>query len=287
MSKRARACNGVNLQDGGSSFDPVMPLRISPLRTAEATSSGRDANGFGGRIRQVTVQRASVMHVRKRQLWILGLALGALGAVLFLLAGHFEVRARMDRVVETVRDAGPLPFFTAMTLFPTVGFPLSAFTLVAGPVFGPTMGVGMVVWCGILAITINVALTYWLAARAFRPVAAWVVRRLGYRLPVIQPHAAWLAIIVLRTVPVTPFCVQGILLGLARVPFGPYMLVSIVVPSTYATAMILLGDALMRGDRWAMVGAGALFVVVGVVLHVLRKRYRGAAASLQVDSEDK
>ena len=226
------------------------------------------------------------MHVRKRKLWIVGLTLVLLGGALFALAGHFEIRAWMDQVVEYVRDAGAIPFFTAMTLLPAVGFPLSAFTLVAGPVFGPTMGVGFVVLCGVLAIAINVALSYWLAARALRPVAEWVVRKLGYRLPEIQPHAAWLAIIVLRTVPVTPFCVQSIILGLARVPFGPYMLVSVVVPSIYATAMILLGDALMRGDRWAIAGAAAIFVVVGAVLHIIRKRYRAAAASLQVTEDE-
>ena len=226
------------------------------------------------------------MHARKRQLWILGLTAVLFGGLLFALADHFELRARMDQVVASVRAAGPMPFFTAMTLLPTVGCPLSAFTLVAGPVFGPTMGVGIVVLCGILAIAVNVALSYWLASRALRPVAEWVVRRLGYRLPEIQPHAAWLAIIVLRTVPVTPFCVQSIILGLARVPFGPYMLVSVVVPSIYATAMILLGDALMRGDRWAMIGAGAIFIVVGVVLHTMRKRYRAAAAALHVTEEE-
>jgi uncharacterized membrane protein YdjX (TVP38/TMEM64 family) len=226
-----------------------------------------------------------VKRVRKRQLWILGLTVVVFGAVFIALAGHFDLRERMDRVVLTVRDAGPLPFFAAMTLLPAVGFPLSAFTLVAGPVFGPTMGVGVVVLCGILAITINVALSYWLASRALRPVAAWIVRRLGYGLPEIPPHAAWLAIVVLRTVPVTPFCVQSIILGLARVPFGPYMLVSIIVPSAYATAMILLGDALMRGDRWAIAGAGALFVIVGVILHVMRKRFHVSAASLRVIPE--
>jgi hypothetical protein len=52
------------------------------------------------------------------------------------------------------------------------------------------------------------------------------------------------------------------------------MLVSIIVPSAYATAVITMGDALMRGDRWAMVGAGALFIIVGIVLHVLRKRFQ-------------
>src|SRR5688572_11119184 len=112
-----------------------------------------------------------VVHARNRKLWVIGLVVLLLVLLLIFAALHFEVRAWMDRVVETLRDAGPIPFFTAMTLLPTIGFPLSPFTLAAGPVFGPTMGVGWVVVCGILAITVNVALTYWLAARAFRPVA--------------------------------------------------------------------------------------------------------------------
>lgn len=194
---------------------------------------------------------------------------------LILLSRHYGVRAQMERVVESIRAAGPVPFFVAMALLPAVGFPLSAFTLVAGPVFGPTMGIGLVILCAIGAMTFNVALAYWVAARGLRPTVSRLVLWLGYRLPdQIQPHAAWPAILILRIVPLTPFCVQSVLLGLARVPFGPYMLVSVIVPSAYAAAMITMGDALMRGDTWAIAAAGAMFVVVGVVLHVLRKRFQ-------------
>jgi uncharacterized membrane protein YdjX (TVP38/TMEM64 family) len=219
------------------------------------------------------------MRVRKRQLLVFGLVMVMIVVGAFAIAGRFDVRGRMEQMVGFVRDAGPVPFFAAMAVLPAVGFPLSAFTFVAGPVFGPVMGVFPVVLCAILAISINVALSYWLASRAMRPVAEWIVRRLGYQLPDVQPKAAWLAIVILRTVPVTPFFLQSVLLGLARVPFGAYMLVSIVVPSAYAVAIITLGDALMRGDRWAMAVAGGLFVVVGVILHVMRKRF-GASATL-------
>ena len=212
--------------------------------------------------------------MRQRHWWFLGALALAIAAGAVLLAGRYDVRANMFLIVQTIRDAGPAPFFFAMALLPAVGFPLSAFTLAAAPVFAPTMGLGPVVLYAILAIAANVALSYLLAARAMRPVAEWVVRKFGYRLPVVDPKTAWIAIIVLRIVPLTPFSLQGILLGLARVPFGPYMLVSITVPSIYAVAIITLGDALMRGDPWAIAGAAALFVVIGVILHVLRKRLR-------------
>lgn len=214
------------------------------------------------------------MDARKTRVVRLGIGTGFLMIVCGVAAFHFDVRGEMDRVLAVVRTAGPLPFFTAMALLPAVGFPLSAFTLAAGPVFGPTMGVGQVVLCGILAITVNVGLSYWVAARGLRPLVESVVRWLGYRLPDIPARSTWSAILILRMVPLTPFCLQGMLLGLARVPFGPYMLVSVLVPSGYAAAAITLGDAVMRGDRWAMAGAGALFVVVGVILHIVRKRLR-------------
>lgn len=214
------------------------------------------------------------MHVHKRRLLIFGVGMVVIAVAVFALAGRFDVQGRMNQMVEIVRDAGPVPFFAAMAVLPAAGFPLSAFTFVAGPVFGPVMGLFAVILCAILAITINVALSYWLASRAMRPVAKWVVRRLGYQLPEVQPKAAWLAIVILRTVPVTPFFLQSVLLGLARVPFGAYMLVSVVVPSAYAVAIITLGDALMRGDGWAIAVAAALFIVVGVILHVMRKRLK-------------
>lgn len=212
------------------------------------------------------------MRGRKSKGVIVAVAVVLAAAALIAASRHYDVRAQMDRVVVAVRDRGPLPFFVAMAVLPAIGFPLSAFTLIAGPVFGPTMGVGMVVVCGTLAIAANVALAYWVAALALHPVADRLVRWLGYRLPDISSRSAWSAILVLRLIPLTPFFLQSVVLGLARVPFGPYMLVSVLVPSAYAAAIITLGDALMRGDRWAMAGAGALFLIVGTVLHFVRKR---------------
>jgi uncharacterized membrane protein YdjX (TVP38/TMEM64 family) len=225
------------------------------------------------------------MQPRHKRLWVLGLALFAVAMVGWLILGQFEVRAWMDRVLVAVRKAGPVVFFAAMAVLPTIGFPLSAFTLVAGPVYAPTLGLPVVILCGLAAIICNVALSYWLAARAMRPLAQRVVQRFGYGLPDIEPGAAWMTIMVVRSVPVTPFWLQGILLGLARVPFGPYMLVSTVVPSIYAVALIVLTDAFMRGDRWAIGAAVGLFLAVGTVLHVMRKRLRGSGLSTRTPTE--
>src|SRR5581483_10252486 len=104
------------------------------------------------------------------------LAAGLIVAVAALLgvALRADLAAVIDGVILQVREAGPLVFFLAMALLPAAGFPLLAFTLAGGPVFGPTLGAGWVVAWSLAAVMFNLLLTYWLGVRALRPT----VRRL-------------------------------------------------------------------------------------------------------------
>jgi len=211
-----------------------------------------------------------------------GLALLVLGLGVWLALRGTDLAAPVTRCVEFFREAGPFAFFTAMALLPALGFPLAPFTLVAGPVFGPVIGLGNVILCTLLAVTVNVAISYWVAARALRPLVTRAVGWCGYAMPEVRAQTAWMVVMLVRIVPGPPFFVQSYLLGLARVPFGVYMLVSTVVPAAYLTGTILFGDALVRGDRWAMAGAAGLFVVAGGVLHQIRRRLAARSAGKQV-----
>jgi uncharacterized membrane protein YdjX (TVP38/TMEM64 family) len=218
------------------------------------------------------------MNWRRKTVLAAVLAVTAAAAGVFAWAHRTGYESQLARAVDACRDAGPAVFFTAMALLPALGFPLAAFTFAAGPVFGPAMGVGNVVVCAIAAVTVNVMLSYWIAARGLRPAVAWAVRRCGYVLPEIQPRAAWPVVLLVRVVPGPPFFVQSYLLGLARVPFRIYVSVSTLVPAAYVSATIVFGDALARGDRRAMAGAGMLFLATGVALHLVRRRLARAAA---------
>ncbi|HTJ77813.1 MAG TPA: VTT domain-containing protein [Rariglobus sp.] len=193
-----------------------------------------------------------------------------------LVAWKMDLGAEITRCIGFLREAGPAPFFTAMAVLPVFGFPLSPFTFAAGPVFGPTMGAGAVVMCAILATVVNVALSYWVAARALRPLMERLMKWLGYELPRMPEGTAWEASLLVRIVPGTPFFLQSYLLGLAGVPFGIYMVVSSLVPAAYIVGTILAGDALMRRDPGALAAAGAVFVLAGAGLHRLRKKLQAA-----------
>jgi uncharacterized membrane protein YdjX (TVP38/TMEM64 family) len=199
------------------------------------------------------------------------LALALAGLALWLLWGE-ETRAGASHVMNELRETGPGLFFVAMALLPLAGFPLAPFTLAAGPVFGPRMGGPVVIVCAVSAVSVNVALSYWIAGRALRPVVARLLARFGWKLPEAPVKSALELTLLLRVVPGTPFFVQSYLLGLARVPFGLYMAVSVGVPAAYIAATILAGDALGRGDHGRLATAGVFCAVAGAGLHFLRKR---------------
>ena len=227
--------------------------------------------------------------MRQKRIYLLAgvaLALALTGAAVWLLWGE-EARVAATRVMDGLREAGPGVFFVAMALLPLAGFPLAPFTLAAGPVFGPRMGAPAVIVCAVAAVAVNVALSYWISAKALRPLMSRLLGRFGWKLPEAPVKSALELTLLLRVVPGTPFFVQSYLLGLARVPFGLYLAISVGVPTAYIAATILAGDALGRGDHGRLATAGALCAVAGAGLHYLRKRLtrrlrerRAAAARL-------
>lgn len=212
------------------------------------------------------------MDARKKRLVRLLVGLTLLGCAVALLAVQMDLRAQMARCLDYVRAEGAGVFFTAMAVLPFFGFPLSAFVLSAGPVFAPTLGPGVVIACGAAALAVNVSLSYWFAAFALRPSMERLIVWLGYGVPKLPAGRDWEFTLVLRVVPGIPFFLQNYLLGLARVRFGIYLLISMAVPMVYLTIAVLAGDALAQGDKRKLIFAGVLFAAVGAGLHVLRKR---------------
>jgi uncharacterized membrane protein YdjX (TVP38/TMEM64 family) len=211
----------------------------------------------------------------KKKLPLLKLAIAALvlvGAALLLLRG-VDVWGLVEKVLAVVRSAGPVVFFLAMAILPAVGVPASPFTLTAGSVFGPRLGMPLVVILCVAAIMANVVLTYFLARRALRPLLEKLMARLGYKLPEVPPEDLTDLAIIVRVTPGSPFPVQNYLLGLARVPFGRYLLVSFIVQAIYTPAFVLFGDALLHGKGKMAMLAGSLLVIAIVVTHWVRKHY--------------
>ncbi len=218
-----------------------------------------------------TLPHRSGRRWKKRQL-VLAVVVAGLVAAAGLVVWRTGLMATLQAIVLTLREAGPGVFFVAMALLPAVGFPLMAFTLAAGPVFGPTLGTGWVIGWSLTSVMVNLLLTYWLANRAFRPLATRLLDWFGFKLPDSRSGGAWQLALIVRLTPGLPFWVQSYVLGLIRVPLVPYLVVSMLVMAGFIVALVAGGEAAVQGNgRLAIVAISVLLISVAV-LQLLRKR---------------
>jgi uncharacterized membrane protein YdjX (TVP38/TMEM64 family) len=217
------------------------------------------------------------------KLAIAGAVLLVVGAIVLQFVGWRtawdEGRRIFSLAMDTIAAAGPAVFFTAMAVLPGVGAPNLAFALVAGPAFGARLGMPLVVCLGLVAITFNLTVTYWLARRWLRPLLTRLLERFGYRLPHVESGDMTDLLVLLRVTPGIPFFVQNYLLGLANVPFGRYLVISCAIQWVLNAAFMLFGDALNQG-RGKMVLTAVLLLVAAIVgLQLLRKHMAKKAAA--------
>lgn len=134
----------------------------------------------------------------------------------------------------------PLAFLIAHIVVTVVPVPRTAFTLAAGLLFGPLLGVAIAV-----AASTASAMIALLLVRA----AGWRLNRLArYRsIETVEERLrqrGWLAILSLRLIPAVPFSALNYAAGASSVRVLPYALATLagLLPGT--TAVVVLGDAL-------------------------------------------
>jgi len=185
-----------------------------------------------------------------------------------------ELGAWWELGLAQVRGAGPLMFFALMAVLPSLGCPMSVFTLTAGPVFGPSLGIVGVLGLTLLSVALNLAFSYWLASRALRPTLVRLVAWLGYTLPRARAQDYRSLVFLLRVTPGPPFFLQSYLLGIVHIPFRIYFVISWLISGAYACAFVLFGDAVVHGHGKRVILAVGIFAVLTVGVQWLRRRYR-------------
>ncbi len=203
--------------------------------------------------------------------------LGAVALVVLvgggLVARGYDIRGAIEQGLAIVRSAGPLVFFLAMALLPAVGAPQMAFTLSAGPLFAAQLGMPTVVVLGLSAMLLNMILSYWMASRVLRPLLEALLKRLGYKIPQVEQGDETGLIVLLRVTPGIPFPVQNYLLGLARVRFGRYLLLSFLIQGPLNAVFIVFGDALLNGKGKTIFVGLSLIIALLAGTALLRKHY--------------
>lgn len=196
-----------------------------------------------------------------------GLALG--GGVVWQFREEIQ-GIDLRGMVDWVASFGPVPFFLAMAILPSFWAPVSPFLLLAGVLYDLPVAIG---GSGV-ALALNMALSWFLAGKLFRPVFERLVHRFGYSVPEMTHKSMISVAVLLRITPGLPFPLQNYLLGLARMPFAWYMLVSVPLTLLMASSIIIFGDAILKGNTMVVMLAVSLFIVLSVAIRQLRARLK-------------
>lgn len=134
----------------------------------------------------------------------------------------------------------PLAFLIIHIVATVVPIPRTAFTLAAGLLFGPLLGVSIAVVASTVSAMIAMLLVRAVGLRLNRLVRHRSIETVEDRLR----HRGWLAIVSLRLIPAVPFSALNYAAGASTVRVLPYALATLagLLPGT--AAVVILGDAL-------------------------------------------
>jgi uncharacterized membrane protein YdjX (TVP38/TMEM64 family) len=195
---------------------------------------------------------------------------------LALLAGT-PPREAIDRLLAGVRAAGPGWYFTAMAVLP---FPLAWFTVPAGEAFAAQLTIGGVIAAGLAAVAVQLALSYWLARWALRPLVERLIRRRGYAVPRLTEENIWSVALLVRLTPGPPMFLGSCLLALAATPFRIYMIVSWLVALPWVCAGVILGRGILQGN-FALAAAALALIAAAVIAARLFRRWSARRSSIR------
>ncbi len=197
------------------------------------------------------------------------LVLVAVAVAVVLLAPHPSPQQIRDWA-HSVGPLFPLVFFVVHTIVCIAPFPRTVFTLSAGLLFGPVLGIGIAVGATTLSAVLALLLVRVLdreqvAARLKHPAVRAVDRRLAKR--------GWLAVGSLRLIAPVPFSVVNYCAGLSSVGMVPYLLATLIgiVPGTIG--VVVLGDALTGKTHPALLVLSGVCITIGVLGLVVDARW--------------
>ncbi len=168
---------------------------------------------------------------------------------------------RMRIWAQSVGVAAPLLFLLGHTLVTVTPVPRTVFTLAAGLLFGPVLGVAL----SLLATTLSAMLAFGLIRLLARRV---VLPRLDHKmLQAVDARLSrrgWLAVASLRLIPAVPFSALNYCSALSSIRFRHYLAGTVgIVPGS--VAVVVFGDALTRTTSPALLAVSLTGAVIGLI----------------------
>lgn len=193
-----------------------------------------------------------------------GLTLVGLLVVAVLMRHHLPSASDIAGWVTLLRALGPaLPvaFVLVHAVVTVTPVPRTAFTLAAGVLFGPLVGVALTV----VGATVSAVLAVALVRAVGRDKVATRLRHHGFRL--VDARLAgrgWLTVASMRLIPVVPFWAVNYACGVSSIRVVPFALATAVAVVPGTVTLVVLGSA-AGGDfsPWVL-GVGTVCGLIGL-----------------------
>ena len=211
----------------------------------------------------------------RRLVW-LGLGAIVLGGIGLVVLNQLGVSKEL--VLEWVNlliaflETRPLLLLLSIAILPGFSFPLSPLVIIAGGVIGERFGFWYA-WFSIqAAVGVCCTWSYFAAAYPLRGVIRRMLQNAKFELPDFSAKGGyWKPAIIVRATPGIPFAFQNFSLGVLRVPFRDYLIISFLVQCFYVTGFIMSGQAFLSGNIKLLLMGIAILVVVGILIQKFRK----------------
>ncbi len=181
---------------------------------------------------------ASARQVPRRR--IVATAISAVILVAIVLLVPLPTALQLRDWATSVGPWFPLAFLAAHVVVTVFPFPRTAFTLSAGLLFGPLLGVGIALVASTLSAVIALFLVRAVGWQLNRLVRHPRVEALNTRLE----KRSWPTVLSMRMIPAVPFSVLNYAAGASAIRALPYTLATIVGLLPGTAAVVVFGDAL-------------------------------------------
>jgi len=168
---------------------------------------------------------------------------------------------QMRAWAQSVGVAAPLLFLLGHALVTVAPVPRTVFTLAAGLLFGPLLGLGLSLVATVLSAVLAFGLVRRLAGGLLRPhLDHRVLRAVDARLR----RRGWLAVASLRLIPAVPFSMLNYCSALSSISFRHYLAGTAgIVPGS--VAVVVLGDALTGTTSPTLLAVSLAAAAVGMI----------------------
>lgn len=175
---------------------------------------------------------------------------------------------QMRAWAQSVGAAAPILFLLGQTLVTVAPIPRTVFTLAAGLLFGPLLGLALSLVGTTLTAVLAFVAVRWLGRDLVEPfLDRGVLRAVDARLR----RRGWLAVTSLRLIPAIPFSVLNYCSAVSSIRFRDYLVGTVgVIPGS--VAVVVLGDALTGTTSPALLAVSLAGAAVGMIGLIVQAR---------------